>query len=351
MPARKKHHYIPQFYLRKFASSESGKTIGLYNHQKDVFIQSAPIRHQACESYLYGREDDVEQALGSLEYQASNIIHTMLTHLVPPPGDSNAYDWLKQFILFQNARTLKAGNSLNNALTAGFREMFKQEKDYDPAKQEELRVVHEDPVMVNMLYVDQYLPLLNFMSCKLFVNLTNLPFITSDNPVIKYNQWMEGRGLYLGATGLGVKGLQIFLPIHPRVMLCLYDSTVYRCGNKKSSIVKIERESEIRPFNVLQYLFSESQLFFNEHVSQQYLQSLCTNNNDKRAQSKAISYTVQGQRNPMLLNSFTDPHIGLTLPFMKILNKAERFVLPNSLPVRRHPSFDAIKIEMSDENE
>src|SRR6188768_1662796 len=107
MATRKKHHYIPQFYLRKFSVREEGKTIGLYHHKSKVFFPEANIRHQACEKYLYGKDDEVEAALSRLESNVSRMLDTMRIHFVPPSVNDNAFAVFKRYTLYQMYRTVK----------------------------------------------------------------------------------------------------------------------------------------------------------------------------------------------------------------------------------------------------
>jgi hypothetical protein len=149
----------------------------------------------------------------------------------------------------------------------------------------------------------------------------------------------------LGATGIAVKGLQIFLPIHPRMMICLYDGSVYKCGQKDKSIIKIESENDIHQLNVLQYLSSDFSLFFNKDIPEKYLEDIVGNFQRKRDINRHTSTVSEngkfpnGNPNYFILNSFTDPHILLNLSFFKILKKAKNIVLPNNLPILRNDSF------------
>ncbi len=348
MSARKKHHYIPQFYLKKFSIREEKKVIGLYNHQKDIFINEAAIRHQACEKYLYGRNGEVEEDLSKLEFWASKMMEVMLTSFIPPPQNSNAYDVIKKYLLYQMHRTLKAGNELDDTVTKAMHAVFKLQQNYEKDYQN-LRVVHEDPTLVSLSYSDQMMPFMNYLSCKLLVNLSHLPFITSDNPVIKYNQFMESKGSYIGATGIAVKGLQIFFPIHPKMMICLYDPYVYKYGSSKKYSIITESVDEVHQLNCLQYLTSESQLFFGDYISKEYVTMIVADNRKRKENTGSFSdpYISAGS-NPcyFVFNSFLDPTINLTLSFLKLLKKAKRLSLENKIVFPRHESFNKLAEDM-----
>jgi len=52
------------------------------------------------------------------------------------------------------------------------------------------------------------IPLTIDLHYKLLHNRTNIPFIISDHPVGKYNQFMERRNIDMGCTGFASRGLQ-----------------------------------------------------------------------------------------------------------------------------------------------
>lgn len=254
MTSRKSHHYIPQFYLRRFSLGEDGKTIGLYNHKRDLFIPCTSIKHQACEKYLYGTDDEVEAILSKQESVISIMFSRMIKHFLPPADDSKAYKILLRYVLYQKSRTTKSGENfldgLNKSLKTAFNHFYGEENILT-----DNTVSHDNATLLTLENADKHLFLLDFMTCKLMVNLSYLPLITSDAPVIIYNQYLEKKQIEIGSRGLPAKGLQIFLPIHPRMMICLYDPAVYDYGKEGQYCLNTESEDEIHQFNALQWRF------------------------------------------------------------------------------------------------
>lgn len=343
MSEKKNHHYVPQFYLRSFSIDEKQVAVGLYLHEKNIFTTTA-ISNIASKKYLYGKDNIIENALAQLEGDIATLFKIWIPGFYPPSVNSPAFNAVKHFILIQLFRTIKAGKGLSEGLNAGFQSILKimhRDKETVP----DLTLVQDDPVLLSLVYTGDKLPLMDFLKVKTLVNLTHFPFITSDNPVIRYNQWMEGKNALCGATGIAVKGLQIFFPIHPRMMICLYDAKVYKCGQKDIDIVKIEAENDIHQLNGLQYLSSDKSLFFDNNISEKYLQHIASTYQYKRNETRHTSIISEnskfpnGNPNYFILNSFTDPHIKLNLSFLKILKKAKDIVLPNNLPIVRDESF------------
>lgn len=110
---------------------------------------------------------------------------------------------------------------------------------------------------------------------KLIKNRTSNPFIISDNPLVLYNQFLEKRNWKFGSQrDFGLKGLQLFLPLNDSYMLAVYDSDIYKLGNKKEQIVSIDDKNSIDQLNLLQFLNSESTVNFNHKASEHYIRTL-----------------------------------------------------------------------------
>lgn len=343
MSKRKSHHYIPRFYLKRFSADEENKLIGLYNCENQKYIAKAPIKHQACRDFLYGEDDEIENILAEMEDKVAKMFYywTEEKLLYPPPVESNGFKLLKRFILFQTFRTPKAGNDLLEHLNNSFRAILPIIEPDKVKDFEGLRITYKDPVLLALLHSADKEFLLNFLDCKFVVNLSGLPFITSDSPVILYNQFMEKSGSYIGATGLPVKGLQIFYPIHPRLMICLYDPNVYSCG-ASINCTSTESVEDIHQLNALQYLNCSKQLFFDSQISEQYIIECIVNEYiDKRIPVKNINEIIRTPDNRTLFfTSSEDIHIGLDLSFFKIICEISNRT--SDIAPLRHSSLERI---------
>jgi hypothetical protein len=110
---------------------------------------------------------------------------------------------------------------------------------------------------------------------KLLKNISKVPFITSDYPLIKYNQFLEKRKWnYGGHNGYGTVGAQMFLPLNDTYSLMLFDPKVYKVGNRKEKIVAIDDTTSIDQLNILQFLNCHEHLFFNHKISKHYIERL-----------------------------------------------------------------------------
>jgi len=216
-------------------------------------------------------------------------------------------------------------------------------KEFQPDLWENMKdrtLVHENSVLLGLLNSIEHEKLLKFLDCKFLVNLSLLPFVTSDAPVIFYNQLMEHADNYLGATGLVAKGLQIFYPIHPRLMICLYDPNVYDFGDGCNSCYSTESVEEVHQLNGLQLTNCKSQLFFDGLISEEYVTELCKHFEEYRGTSKNINRIINQGSRKFFLTSSEDIYIDLILDFFKL--KVDPNDFKNEIAPLRHPSLEYV---------
>lgn len=340
----KRQHFVPKFYLRNFAIDEEKKAISLYNHRTGKYVPRATIKGQAYDDYLYGKDGAVEKDLQSFDDAVATLLANPITKINPPDNPKD-FNLLREYILVQHFRTKKAGDEILASLNAGIKAI----NPFMPPGQQlppEGTLSHDFPALLSLYNALEHLPLMNYLMPRSFVNLTNYPFITSDHPVIVYNQWMESKDFYMGATGLAVKGLQIFLPVHPRLMYCLYDPFIYDFAKKDSGTVAIESEKVILQLNQLQYLFSDEHLYFDGSFTEEYFKDLIETSKHLRTQSTAVSMVLppKDQKEKwLLLHSSIDPHNSLQLPFLTFTEQSKTIEIKDGLPQLRHPSFKNLR--------
>ena len=147
---------------------------------------------------------------------------------------------------------------------------------------------------------------------------------------------MEKAGSYVGATGLVTKGLQVFYPIHPRLLICLYDSNIY---NLCDSVICCSTESveEIHQLNALQFINSNAQLFFDEFISEEYIRELCSENEKYRTASCQVNRIIKQGARKFLFTSSEDAHIDLRLEFFRFRINPNDY--KDEIAPLRHPSY------------
>ncbi|PWW30921.1 DUF4238 domain-containing protein [Chryseobacterium sp. AG844] len=338
MVKKKKHHYIPRFYLKRFSINNGGKFLGLYNLNNKKFIPNAALKNQAYGNFLYGEDDEIENALAHIEGNVAKMFYywTEEKVLIPPPIESNGFKLIKRFMLYQAFRTPNSGENIMESLNKGLKAFV---KEFKPELWESLKdatLQHENPVLLGLLHSIEHEKLLDYLDFRFIVNLSLLPFITSDSPIIFYNQLMEQAGNYIGATGLVAKGLQIFYPIHPRLMICLYDPEVYDLGDDVNCC-STECIATIHQLNGLQFINCESQIYFNNFISEEYTHELSNNFQEYRGTKRNINEIINQNNKKFFFISSEDIQIGLQLDFLNIKVNLNDF--KNGINPLRHPSF------------
>ncbi len=230
MPQNKKHHYVPRFYLKRF--SHNGKSINLWNLPSRRKILSANLKSQCYRSYFYGKNLDVELALGEVEVGAAQIFRVIDQCCALPPHSSMDHKFLVLCVLMQHGRTVYTAdvlNEMNDKLMKHLLAPRAKAKGIDLSK---VKIGYKDVGRVSLGLAMQNYPILFDLDYKLLINETDVEFVTSDNPVVLYNQLFSFR-TYISNTGLATKGLQIFFPISPRYTLLFFDPVRLYCWESK----------------------------------------------------------------------------------------------------------------------
>jgi Protein of unknown function (DUF4238) len=140
----KKHHFVPQFYLRNF--SEDEKSIGIYNIASQRTITRANLGNQCYRDYFYGKTPEIEHALGDMEGSAAQVIKICLEAEAVPRPLSAEHIILSHFIVLQDARTgheaEAAAEATDKFFKAVCREQFGDLDGYE--------IGFDDPILMSL---------------------------------------------------------------------------------------------------------------------------------------------------------------------------------------------------------
>lgn len=109
-----------------------------------------------------------------------------------------------------------------------------------------------------------YPHLLYDLALRLIIAPDGMSFITSDHPAVFLNQAFFEVIRDSEITGTASKGLQIFLPISPELLLIAFDRDFYRVGNRKNLTYQLDRHADCDLINALQILNSEENVYFGD---------------------------------------------------------------------------------------
>jgi hypothetical protein len=317
---KNRHHYVPRFYLRAFASSP--RRIHLYNIRRDVVIRDASLRDQCHAHRLYGN-NGVEDAFAGIESRAARVLAALMCEVpeIPERGSSES-QLLFTFLALQLRRTLGAAVGVREMSAAFNSAVF--EGSSPPW------FANADDAMELSLSAAQFMA---HTLIDLAVQLVRAPehssFVTSDNPVFCYNLYCEGI-VHSGVTGTRCGGFQLFFPLSPRVLLVAYDARVYKVGTRSGQRVALARERDVAELNRLQFVSAHRNVYFNDASISKTCGAMSQSVSRIRAQDKprvVVAVDVDDDRSELVHQFRPMPDLGLRLSFVSIRKDARRIPL------------------------
>lgn len=274
MANRKKQHYVPKMYLKKF--TDDNLMIDIYRRNDGRLLTKSNYESQCQKNYLYSRDIYYEELLGQLESDVKSIIDEIVKTNKFPTIESGKYEIFIYYILLQSQRTLFAADNLNIQTEKLIKATLKNEnimKNTNISIQDiqKLSVKYPEPALLNLKDATLNLPLITDLRYKILINMTKQKYITSDNPVILYNlSYIDDFRSHVGLTS---KGLILFFPINPEIMIMLFDAGAYTIIKDNADSFIIKKKKDIIMLNRLQILNSYKN-FYTGHNSIKYVEKL-----------------------------------------------------------------------------
>lgn len=323
MAEKIKHHYVPKFYLRGFARSDR---ISLYHIDKKEFIKDIPTDDQAQKKRLYGDDSEMEDVFGLLEYEVAPIIKNIIEQRRIPPKSDMKYFSLMNFITLQNGRTLKSIEQADEGMEQMIKVSMKQYAELKSINLDDYKIRAKNAFVLSTgraipLAIESY-----DLEPIIINNNTKHPFITSNNPCIRYNQFAEHIKWHNDGRGFSLMGLQIFLPLTEKLMIGLYDKEIYKTSKKgKKKTIVNATESDVNELNKLQVICADVCLYFKESESVKILVSQIPSLQKHRDIFTPTTREYSGSDGSLI--AFTEPQLktGMNLSFFDIKNEYKNF--------------------------
>ena len=249
MATQKNQHYVPQFYQRRF--SPDGKSIGSYIIEQERKIDQASIKHQASRDFFYTneteRKNNLEASLGALEAMTQKVMEKLEANprkVLDKMDESTLY----VFTILQLGRTVAHANKIQNTAETVTKQLLKEVIHHKQSNSEkDLKELSEDEIDKYFLSFQslggfslgiqaQMIPTCVDLEQKILINHTGHVFVASDNPAVLYNMFFERMGL--DESGMGCRGVFVFMPFSPELAIVLYDGKVY---NKLTTVDELSR--------------------------------------------------------------------------------------------------------------
>lgn len=325
MPANKKHHYVPRFYLKRFALN--GRSVNLYNFRLARPIPDANLKNQCYRDYMYGKGGKQEQYLSQLEGAFAQLLRCMLPSGYLPPPMSPDHESLCILTLLQYARTAYTSDAMDEMTDGMWKAILSKDPRVSNETLEKVRIVNNDPANFAVAIMLRLYHLMMDLQYKLLAAAPGSEFITSDNPVVMYNQLMEFER-FGSSTGLASKGLQIFFPLSPTNMLCFYDSGVYACEPRRESYITVPSKRDMDQLNALQAVSALENVYYASPAANIFR---CVEIGSRYRRVRKAR-TIKGPErltatggSQLIGSSREDVRTDLELTFMRLLKPAKRW--------------------------
>ena len=335
----KRHHFVPRFYLAAFSGAP--RRINLFNLKRSQLIAEASLRDQCYVHRLYGSNDEIESALAQIEDLAAEVFRIMRNRHIVPGGGTPERDALMMFLGLQMARTTAAQA---NAV-ASSRLLANVAFDGSPPK--EFETTADDAMRMMLAAAPTVVAAIRDLSVTLVLaDSSGISFVTSDNPVFKYNSYCEGITDF-GVTGAIGRGLQLFLPVSPQLLIYLFDPVVYKLARTRSRLVSATRQ-DVEALNRLQLVGATENIYFAQRELGIWIGETASTIQPIRAVDKPrITRAVEegNERSELLHEYWPMPQLGLQLSFVSIRPGLQRVPLLERIrqvrtPYRRETQTD-----------
>lgn len=276
----KREHYVPRFYLEKFCNLSPSKKeckIWVFNKQSKKLPYSSDVKDTATGNYFYDfpielvGEENHKIFDARLQYVESNIapfykkFEKRLFHILKL-DDKKKY----QIKVIKKAQKKDWSDILAVQVlrTPEFRNLQKEVKQ----KAENENIIPDIlKPEINRLYDDNLIPIphYNFFN-KYFHNLSNvflyhkwsigvnqtdIPFYTSDHPVVKIPYF---------ETGYASEKIEVLFPINRQIILILRDKKHPKSNQGDCKLVNLS-EDEVNNFNKAQVYCSNQFIYCHEN--------------------------------------------------------------------------------------
>lgn len=332
MSGKKKHHYVPRFYLKFFATdliAKNPRTISLYNIPRKLLIPLASIGDQCAKNRFYGPSDKLEDTMSALESVWASLFEDLRSRNTLPQQKTKNHLLLLLFVSIQMLRTNRQALDTNESVRMLIKTLMAHDSRLSATGYGDFDWELKDPVFLSLRsFVDVAVCLDDLKMCLLKANPSDA-FVTSDNPVFRYNFYCESFTAK-GTTGAANTGLLLFLPISPEFCLLLYDGSVYKVGHRGSQEILTTTHDDVDVLNGLQYVGADSNLYFSSGLSRDYFGQLSITYDRARQEIGIRTIEAEEVGNPLstLVHQYRHtPNLHLSLSLLSIRRKASRVPL------------------------
>lgn len=311
MPPYKNQHYVPESYLKAWATDSS---VPIYHLEQERELPPQNISNICSRSYFNSEETYVEPVLGELEDAHAEAFDALRDGTSLRALSIRERRLLLSFVFTQRQRTRLMRDEIRDSAEEYFRENIRKDvaaAGYDPTEYTDL----EDPFFKQTVQgVHHFMMLHGILApignhelvCAVLENETDTDFITSEAPVIFANpRFKEERDMTY--VGMANGGLQVYCPLSPRLCLLFYDPEVYLVNTDRSWHAALTKTADVRELNLLQMRTTDTFVLYETSGHGAVMQELA-NEAQKFESKESIPQPIPGTDRIDADYSYEPPH-------------------------------------------
>lgn len=258
----REQHYIPKLYLKNFANQD--KTFTIINIEKKHPIKNIPYLSQFKEKYFYDKDNLIENKLNLLETNWAKVINNIIIGRYPSQSDKNI---LKEFAIYQRNRTLFKSKELLEIswqskkvkleIQSNIKNINISESKWDELKSMYLNNCTNNHIVTALEIAEKNLNILDDLSVAIIKYNTKNKLISSDNPIVHYNNFDQKSVGYINA------GLIVFFPLNSELLCVIYDNKMYKSLDE-DKFIYCSNEYEVKYLNYFQILNAYNYVYFRD---------------------------------------------------------------------------------------
>ena len=226
-------------------------------------------------------------------------------------------------MMLQLSRTRQIANFYEEIATASARRIWRHCGDDEVRKHaDDFGIKFNNPIITPMMLTLKNLGICLDLDFKVLRNKTDIPFVTSDSPVCRYNQYFEAHGEY--TSGLNSTGEQLYYPLSPSLAVLYYDSNVYKTKFRRRDFLDITDESDVNHLNGLVCVWADKCVYFNSRMIdvEHLVWTLNHVKNARNPQGEEIEIPT-GAKSSIIIARHPFPAFRMCLSFLKFQDKVK----------------------------
>lgn len=275
MANNKSQHFVPQHYLRQFCIQETGKQICAIRINPFLFISKSPISGQCKQDNFYDKDGQLDNLFQKLESDLAPVILNVIETKKFDLNELAALQFLAVMLHLRTKKTIETAKVFRKHIAYEIIEnAIRRGKLSQPPGRLTKDIIDFFGVAGALWNSNSLICWLEMktLACKLLEADHSSYFVTSNNPIIVFNQLFSNIK-HRSFAGFSRSGFQLLLPISPKFCLFFYDPKVYKVGFRRHDLVTLTN-SDVELVNSLQVQSANECLYCHEPKSENVMKNL-----------------------------------------------------------------------------